>query len=180
MIKTVFLDMDGVIASFRMGVSIAFQQPYNYNSATWNLWEDWDGNITREDVNAKCDVDFWKNLPWMHDGLGIFEAVRNKFKPEQIYILTNPIVGGAGTATGKMLWIKKHLPGFYDRVIITQASKGLLAKPNILLIDDNDKYIDEFYAAGGRACLVPRPWNRNHFCADRTVEVVEKFLKDLK
>ena len=173
--------MDGVIADFHKGVCDAFQQPYNYNDSlsTWNFWEDWDKSVTREDVNAKCNINFWEHLPCTHDGFEIFKAIRSKFKPEQIYILTNPVVGGAGTATGKMLWIKKYLPDFYSRIIITQAPKGLLAKPDTLLIDDNDKYVDGFIEAGGRGCLVPRPWNRAHFCADRTVEVVEAFLENI-
>lgn len=173
--------MDGVLADFHKGVYDVFQQPYLYDMslATWNFWEDWKIPITREGLNIRCDAHFWEHLPWTHDGLDIFEAIRSKFKPEQIYILTNPVVGGAGTATGKMLWIEKYLPGFIKRTIITQAPKDLLAKSNTLLIDDNDSYVDGFREAGGKALLVPRPWNRAHGQADRTVQIVREFLERL-
>lgn len=182
MINTVFLDMDGVLADFHKGVYAAFTQPYSYDEslATWNFWEDWKIPVTREDVNAKCDTHFWEHLPWTHDGLDIFEAIRSKFRPEQIYILTNPVVGGAGTATGKLLWIEKYLLGFIKRIIVTQAPKGLLAKPNTLLIDDNDSCVDGFREAGGRAFLIPRPWNRTHLNADRTVQMLQEFLERLE
>ena len=173
--------MDGVLADFHKGVYDAFQQPYKYDKslATWNFWEDWDEPITREDLNVKCDTHFWEHLPWTYDGLKIFETIRSKFKPEQIYLLTNPVVGGAGTATGKLLWIEKYLPGFVKRTIITQASKGLLAKPNTLLIDDNNGYIDGFIEAGGQGILVPRPWNRDYGMASYTVEVVKECLENV-
>lgn len=164
MINKVYLDMDGVLANFHKGVYDIFKQSYKYDISlsTWNFWESWDEQTTREDVNNKCDTNFWANLDWMHDGCGIFEEIVKYFNVEQIYILTNPVVGGAGTATGKMLWVEKHLPEFVKRIIITQAPKGLLAKPNTLLIDDNDSYVEEFIVAGGDAILVPRPWNKLH------------------
>lgn len=170
--------MDGVIADFHKGVYDIFQQPYRYDKslATWNFWEDWKPPLKREDINAKCSAHFWEHLPWTHDGLEIFEIIRSKFRPEQIYILTNPVIGDAGTATGKILWIEKYLPGFIKRIIITQAPKGLLAKPDTLLIDDNDSYIDGFREAGGKALLVPRPWNRLHKQAHRTSQYIEEFL----
>jgi len=179
MINTVFLDMDGVIADFHKGIYDAFRQPYRYDEslATWDFWDNWKPPLNRENINAKCSVYFWEHLPWTHDGLEIFEIVCSKFKPEQIHILTNPIVGGAGTATGKILWIEKYLPEFVKRVIITQAPKGLLAKPDTLLIDDNNNYVDGFREAGGKALLVPRPWNRAHLQAGQTVKVVRKFLE---
>ncbi len=164
MIDIVYLDMDGVLANFHKGVYDIFKQPYKYNTSlsTWNFWENWEEETTRDDVNNKCDTNFWATLDWMHDGYDIYKEIVKYFKAEQIYILTNPVVGGAGTATGKMLWVEKHLPGFIKRTIITQASKSLLAKSNTLLVDDNDSYTKEFIAAGGDAILVPRPWNKLH------------------
>ena len=41
---------------------------------------------------------------------------------------------------------------------------------------DKDENVDGFREAGGKALLVPRPWNRAHLQADRTVQVVREFL----
>lgn len=180
MIKTVFLDMDGVLTNFHKGVYGIFNQPYEYlKQIVWNFWEAWDKPVTREDVNIKCNTNFWEHLEWMHDGHKIIEVILRNFRSENIYLLTNPIVGGAGTATGKILWVEKHLPNFYNQIIITQLSKGLLAKPNTLLIDDNDNCIKEFKQAGGQTILIPRPWNLKHKKADISFAVLEEEINKL-
>ena len=79
--------------------------------------------------------------------------------------------------TGKWAWIRDNLPIYLKRTIITQAPKHLLARPDTLLIDDKDENVDGFREAGGKALLIPRPWNRAHLQADRTVEVVKEFLE---
>ena len=175
-IKTVFLDVDGVLANFRKGIHDAFNKRYDYSllSPKWIFWDDW-SNVTFEMVNAVCTIPFWQNLEWMHDGLEIFKSICDKFKPEQIYLLTTPMPN-VESATGKWLWVKNQLPGFYKRTIITQAPKHLLAKPNTLLIDDKDENIDKFRAAGGKIIMVPRPWNYLYPWSDFSLEVVRSAL----
>lgn len=188
MIKTVFLDMDGVLVNFLKGLHKALDAPYSYDpypykKGLWNMLdaiEDFDGDIpTFKQCDDCCNIDFWTNLKWMHDGKEIFSKVVEFCGINNIYLLTTPMPN-PGSGTGKILWVEKNIPVLAKQLIITQASKSLLARSDTLLIDDRDKNVDEFIKAGGKACLVPRPWNRNHFCADRTVEVVEKFLKDIK
>ncbi len=179
-IQTVFLDMDGILTDFVGAIHNTFNEPYDYNNSviTWNFWEKWTQQVVKhENIVAKCDVNFWANLKWMHDGQSILKVVQEKFSLSQIYLLTNPVAGGVETATGKMQWLEKHLPEFLDRVIITQAPKALLAKPDTLLIDDHDENVDEFRAAGGEAIRVPRPWNCLHFWSDCALEIVELRLR---
>ena len=130
-------------------------------------------------VNAACTANFWDNLEWMHDGFEILMVIRNIFIAERVYLLTTPMPN-IESASGKIMWVRGNMPTIYlKQTIITQAPKHLLARPDTLLIDDKDENIDGFIEAGGRGLLVPRPWNRAHFCADRTVEVVKKFLENL-
>ena len=177
MIKIIMLDIDGVLANFRKGVHEAFNKPYDYStlSPKWYFWDDW-SDVTTKMVNDICIIKFWQNLPWMHDGYDILTAIEYKFAPTQIYLLTTPMPN-VESATGRWLWIKNHMGMYYKRTIITQAPKHLLARPNTLLIDDKDENVDGFREAGGKALLVPRPWNRAHLQADRTVEVVKEFLE---
>jgi len=177
MINTVFLDVDGVLANFRKGIHDAFNKRYDYSllSPKWTFWDDW-SDVTFEMVNAMCTIPFWVGLEWMHDGLKIFKTTCNKFKPSQIYLLTAPMPNPE-SATGRWLWIKKQLPGFYKYTIITQAPKHLLARPDTLLIDDKNENVDGFREAGGKALLVPRPWNCLHRQADRTSQYVKEFLE---
>ena len=168
----VFLDMDGVLVDFRRGICEAFDR--DDPSDSWLFWENWEG-ISFEDVNAKCIGSFWLNLEWTHEGLNIFKAVFEKFIGD-FYLLTTPMPN-LGSASGKAVWVDKHIPIYNKRLITTQASKSLLAGPDTLLIDDKDENIEEFVAAGGRGILVPRPWNELHGWANETLQVVKNSLE---
>lgn len=178
-IKIVYCDMDGVLVNFRKGVHKAFNKPYNYATLSnkWTFWNDWP-DVTLEMVNSACDLLFWANLEWTEDGRDILRTIWQTFNSKDIYLLTDPVIGHE-TETGKMAWVDAWLPEYIKRTIITQAPKHLLAKPDTLLIDDKDENVDGFREAGGKALLVPRPWNRAHLQADRTVEVVKEFLEGI-
>ncbi|MCK4824353.1 hypothetical protein KA005_51855 [bacterium] len=180
MIKTIFLDMDGVLVDIRKGIHGAFNKPYDYLtlSPLWKFWDDW-SDVTFEMVNAACVSEFWAELKWTHDGRDILQTIWRTFNSKNIYLLTTPMPN-LESAFGKMMWVNAWLPEYIKRTIITQAPKHLLARPDTLLIDDKNENIDEFIKAGGRGLLVPRPWNHRCFCADRTVEVVRRFLESLE
>jgi 5'(3')-deoxyribonucleotidase len=188
MINTVFLDMDGVLVNFLGGLHEALGIPYSYENypyekGKWNMLTDIKGfddiPATFEQCDDCCTTNFWRHLEWMPDGLDIFETIRHHFKPEQIYLLTTPMPN-VESASGKMMWVKSNTLGYIKCTIITQAPKHLLARPDTLLIDDKDENVDGFREAGGKALLVPRPWNRAHLQADRTVEVVREFLERIE
>lgn len=188
MIKTVFLDMDDVIADFMGELHKALNIPYNYSNYPYKkgIWDILghqimlnDELVSFEQCNDCCDIHFWHYLEWMYDGRDILRMILDKFHTNQIYLLTTPMPNVC-SPTGKTLWVRDNLPEYIKRTIITQAPKHLLARPDTLLIDDKDKNIDGFIEAGGRGLLVPRLWNRAHFCADRTVEVVKEFLENLE
>lgn len=174
MINTVFLDMDGIITNFNKAVCEKFDLPYP--PQVYHFFPE-----IRSQVNDFCDNSFWQNLEWMDDGRDILRAITDVFEPEKIYLLTK-IMPNTETASGKMIWIQNNLPFYSDRVILMTLGvpKSLLARPDTLLIEDCDKYVDEFRKAGGKALLVPRPWNRAHFQANRTVEIVEEFLERIE
>ncbi|KKM95470.1 hypothetical protein LCGC14_1188000 [marine sediment metagenome] len=191
MIEIAYLDMDGVIVDFLGGLHRALGVPYDidcypYEKGKWNMLLDIkppgiDGvPITFEQCNALCTVNFWANLEWTSEGTTIFEMVCEKFGSENVYLLTT-CMPNPGTTPGKMRWLERYLPGPLGRAIIVGpgVSKGLLAKPNAVLIDDRDKNIAEFTAAGGYGILVNRPWNAGHERADHTVSDLELDLLDL-
>ena len=177
MINIVFLDMDGVLVNFREGIHEAFNKSYDYPtlSSKWKFWDDW-SDVSFAMVNAACTTEFWTDLEWMHDGLNIIRIIWKKFNVNQIYLLTTPMPN-LESASGKMIWVDNNLPIHFKHTIITQAPKCLLARPDTLLIDDKNENVDGFREAGGKALLVPRPWNRAHLQANRTVEVVKEFLE---
>lgn len=172
-INVVYCDLDGVLVDFNKSATaiIGVKSP----PKKWHWYEDIENGFER--VNNACTVDFWQNLGWMHDGHDILRLITAIVKPEQIYLLTTPMPNPE-SATGKTLWVERHLPEYKKRLIITQAPKSLFAKPDTLLIDDKTENIDEFIEAGGYGLLIPRPWNIDYGMADYTIQIVEERLEE--
>ncbi len=172
----VFLDMDGVLVDFRRGICEAFNR--NDPSTNWEFWENWP-NVTFEMVNATCTQEFWRTLKFTHDAqILLYGWVDLMKKFEDITLLTTPMPN-PGSWSGKYLWIRNNMPAkFIKNVIILQGSKAQLAGPNTLLIDDKDENIEEFRAAGGRAILVPRVWNKDAHLANQSAAIVKKRLEE--
>lgn len=169
----VFLDLDGVLVDFRRGVCEVFkQEPSN----DWTFWKHWE-EVNTEDVNDRCDACFWSSLHWTPDGIDIEQVIKEKFDPDDIYLLTTPM-RNPGSGIGKLWWIEDHMPWAYDHTILSYAPKSLLAGPDTLLVDDKDENIAEFVAAGGRGILVPRPWNELRGWASESAQVVKNSLEE--
>ena len=167
----VFCDMDGVLVNFNKAACALVNHPYP--PSNWDWIDEIPGN--RQKIDDQCTADFWRNLEWRYDGKAILSILTKKFN--DIYLLTCPMLN-AGSGTGKMQWVNKHIPSLYNKLIITRASKSLFANPDTLLIDDKDENVDNFRAAGGQAILINRPWNKGCDRADKTVEDLKRFLEE--
>lgn len=178
MIKTVYLDLDGVMVNFIGSVNEHMGIPKDTIPTKWNWVKDF--GFTFKQVNNWCTKDFWANLEWTQDGHDILRVVTYKFAPANIYLLTT-CMPNPETKSGKIEWIERHLPMYLDRAIILEpsVSKSKYAKPDTLLIDDKDKNVEEFTKAGGYGILVNRPWNKGYERADHTVEDLEIDLLDI-
>jgi hypothetical protein len=116
----------------------------------WTPEEFWRA-ITRE---------MWASFPpsqefgWL---LGHAEALVGQ---ENVFFLTSP-TRDPDSLAGKLEWIHKHCPKWMHRQFLMGPAKHLCARPDTLLVDDADKNVEAFRAAGGHTILVPRPWNKN-------------------
>jgi 5'(3')-deoxyribonucleotidase len=176
----VFVDMDGVIASFLDAASIAHNRPLPYdNPANYGVWDTeklW--GITPAEFWAPCNSEeFWLDIPKTSEADGIVEMLSRDFGADNLAILTAPNQA-PGCVNAKRKWIQKYYPALAGRMIFT-AAKGLVAGPGKLLIDDKDSNCEEFRAAGGFAILVPRLWNSRHATASNVLDELKSGLEML-
>ena len=71
-------------------------------------------------------------------------------------------------------WIHAHFPEWMHRSYAITPRKWFFAQPGSLLVDDNEKNCRLFRKNGGRALLIPRPWNRYCHCCTSAF-LVERF-----
>jgi len=173
MIKTVFLDMDGVITDFNKAVCKSFELPYP--PQVYHFFPK-----IRSQVDKFCTEGFWRNLEWMYDGRDILRAIMETLGLEKVYFLTG-MMPNVESGTGKLMWIRDNLPIYCNRVILhtLEVPKYFLARPDALLIDDKDENVEKFRVAGGKAILVPRPWNKAYKDSEIASQVVRKELETL-
>lgn len=179
----IYLDLDGVLTDFNGALHKALGLEFDYNNwpytpGLWMYFDEIPNKIKLHDINSRCHEGFWYNMPWMHDGQEILKMLEARYDPKDIYLLTCPMPN-PGSWIGKFKWVRKNMPGYENRLIVTRAPKSLFADMfdgPALLIDDRDKNVEEFREVGGHAVLVPRPWNNSYHNDDRVVEVVENKL----
>ena len=190
-IKTVLLDMDGVLVNFVAGFCKYHNIPVPYDDP--NMYGQYDFFPSVDVFPAelkkplKCDF-FWYDLKPMSDAVKIIKVIKDVLQCR--VDLLSDVSRCPGAASGKIMWLEKHreqlglenvslfLLHSHPKATIGDC-KARLAKPDTLLIDDSDVNVNVYREAGGPALLVPR--KQNSECKDwqRTVEVVEEQLKQL-
>jgi hypothetical protein len=135
----IYCDMDGVIADFERGyeelTGIDLQGEFKPEGE--EFW----------DPISKAGVGFWAGLKWMPDGQQLWDYI----KPHKPKLLSAPSREDS-SRIGKHVWVKHKIPG--TKLILRYASqKQELAEPNAILIDDREKNIEQWEAAGGIGIL---------------------------
>ena len=144
-LPVIFCDMDGVLVDFYKGVLDLTGLNFKEYIPDHNM-VDIGHNIISNTPQ------FWETLPPMKDYLKLWNFIK-KFDPE---ILTaRPNWDDRNVCVGKWKWILKHTPVPKDKFHCVErqdkklyAINSITGKPN-LLIDDLEKNIQEFTAAGG-------------------------------
>lgn len=175
MIRRILLDIDDTSNSFTMHVLrllgcdvgdfdyhkfpthvgydiiAAYEELKPPGARSFTVSEFWD-SITR---------DIWANCPTAREFnliLGHAEALVGQ---DNVCVLTSPTIDPECLA-GKLEWIQKNFPRWLHRQFLIGPRKHFCARPDALLIDDNDEQVRRFREHGGQALLVPRPWNSMH------------------
>lgn len=138
----VFSDNDGVNAGFLAGFKAKFGKEFDSVPAG-QAWA-WIGR----------DSSFFSDLPLMPDVRLYWDAIK-KHNPT---ILTGcPSASFAKSEIGKRSWLEKHREIFGEHtkmiVCLTKDKPKHMIKPGDILIDDHQKNIDAWQAAGGIGIL---------------------------
>ena len=168
-VTKIYLDLDDVLNSFslfvlgRMGCPVG---PFDYHLFP-DVGYDIHGALRRLNPDVKMTVDeFWRNVrfndwamaPVSNEASAIIEKSVEKVGRNNVFILTKP-TRCPESCSGKLEWIQTHMPRWLQRQFVITPKKGCCARPDSLLIDDNYENLEEFWEAGGRGLLMPRPWN---------------------
>jgi len=170
MIRRIFLDVDGVLANWNKGAHQIHGLPYDDGVEGYQKWpykrgpEGWDWNkdpkvnLSIAEMFAPMGFDFWDQLEWLHGGKELVSYLLTEHG-DKLYLLTAPALT-KGAVDGRLSWIAREIPELRKRTIICSC-KEACANDDALLIDDCTKNVESFVQAGGRAIMVPRPYNTN-------------------
>ncbi len=115
-------------------------------------------------VTAGEDREFWANLAWKPGGKELWNYIK-VYNPD---ILSAPMGTPTGPgALGKRDWVKREL-GLEGEKVNLSSSKERFGAPGAILIDDRDKYVEQFTKGGGTAV--------QHFETGRTFAELRELL----
>jgi hypothetical protein len=104
------------------------------------------------------DQTFWETIPAENYLWLMVDYLSRQVGEKNVCVASTPTLGPE-SLSGKLVWVKKNLPSYMHRQYMFGRDKFLLARPDTLLIDDNQDNCINFERAGGKSILVPRPWN---------------------
>jgi hypothetical protein len=130
----VFLDMDGVLSDFDKHA----RDHGKFDAKGQPKWDE-------------LDFGWWSTMP-AFDGMKKFYEDMKEFG--NVRMLTSPTLS-TDCFHGKAEWVKGQWGkwGLRDLIICRAQDKQFLARPNHILVDDRQKNIDEWTAAGGIGIL---------------------------
>lgn len=158
-------DLDGVLVDFVRGAFAVHGIDFPYCDVRWEIDKQVFGEADRNKFWEPLKTDFWSNCPWTTEGKALWDYLWNVIGRDKLWICTSPSYDPE-SATGKMKWIQRELPGMERRFVIT-PHKWLCALPGRLLVDDNEPNCERFVKHGGKSVLIPRPWNKRRDECDK-------------
>lgn len=161
--RTVYIDMDGVLADFDKGFFNISGGKTAENTPDPELWEI---------IGKYGKVKFFSELPWMPGGQELWGFVTDNF-------LKVKILSACGrnsdvdkeTPTGKLTWLRHHLThlSMDDIILVTNKHKKRhYSKPDDIIIDDTPVVIHEWVKKGGIGIL--------HKDSGETISVLKQYV----
>lgn len=158
--RTVYVDMDGVLADFDK----AFYEISGLNTDTTSDEQLW------SKIESHGKVRFFAELPWMPGSEDMWRFITNNFLHVKILSATGRDANGQA-AKGKTMWLRHHLPHLKESDIIlvpNKHKKRHYSKPGDIIIDDTPVVIQEWIHKGGIGIL--------HKSAADTINHLRKYV----
>lgn len=139
----IYCDMDGVLTDFDLHFSkisptkvktgYEFEKQYGQQKF-WSLIDSY-------------GLEWWTEMPWMPEGKKLWKYLQ-KIDP-YVEILSAPTRHVEVSGKGKRIWVERELGRDVKLNLVKADYKMLFAKDNNILIDDLEKNIKDWNAAGG-------------------------------
>lgn len=161
MVNYICLDIDGVMANWHKPCAELFGLTEDELMRRWPPMEfdiEHALGVTSEELWRRVDgggAAYWADLeetPWARRLYDYCKSVAPTI------FLTTPSHHPPSLA-GKVEWMKRFTGNDKFRDYLIGQKKFMCAKPGTVLVDDADKNIDKFVAAGGHGITFPRIWN---------------------
>lgn len=154
----IFVDMDGVLANWESRVIEILGDNY----ATASKGYKW-AMITKYNNEVQP---FYETLDKMSDADELWAFVTETF--QYVSILSAAGSTPKDTSTQKRNWLHKNLGEVNNIIVRDGGDKAKFANAKTILIDDRDKVLDPFIAAGGIGIL--------HINAKDTIQQLQKII----
>lgn len=177
-IERILLDLDDVFNCFTthameyLGCQCGeFPVEVGYNLvAAINLTHPTNNNWSPEQVWGMLDDGLWDNMPMSDIHEEILEYSVDIVGRDRVFICST-FTNNPHCTMGKLKWVKRNLPKWLQGQYVFTSKKSLLADSHTLLVDDYHGNTLAFEEEGGRALLVPRPWNPYNRCDTKSFVV---------
>jgi 5'(3')-deoxyribonucleotidase len=161
--RTLYCDMDGVLADFIGHYNALFGGDYIHEVPDDILWSN---------INQYGKAKFFAELPWMEGSKEMWKYIENNFLNVKILsALGKSDLIDKQTSIGKRTWLSKHIPSLSEENIIlvqNKHKKRHYSRPGDIIIDDTPLVIHEWRNKGGIAIL--------HKNANDTIQRLEKYV----
>ena len=144
-IKRIFLDMDGVLADFNLGVETLTGTPFPNTDQGHNDYDERKEELTNKRL--------FRMLPPMPDMYDLIAYVRHTGLPWEILTAAG-VVNRELVVWDKQEWIKEFVsPSVVVTCTMTGSQKGMFAIEGSVLVDDRQKNLDAWEKHGGIGIL---------------------------
>lgn len=160
-IKTIYLDMDGVLTDFEGRWQMLYGESPKETRARKNMSENWDNFVLTGQFATLPTFPGWEEL---------LDAVRATGAHIEILSSSGGQKYHEQVTEQKKTWLKNHGIDVPVNIVSGRRLKAKYADASKLLIDDTSDVIMSFHEAGGYAI--------QHDSAPRTIKMMKGFFND--